>query len=100
RAHAQRHSFPTRRSSDLDEACAFEFMHGGDEIAKSLQESVALGGIRQGNPHAAGAVELDAQFALLAARVGKVLGFPVFEFVNELDRKSTRLNSSHLGISY
>src|SRR5215472_7456505 len=68
-----------------DEARAFKFVHGGDEIAKSLEESIPLGGIRQRDPNSARTINLDAQLAFFAAGVGKILRFPVFEFVNELD---------------
>src|SRR5437899_9460576 len=70
------HSFPTRRSSDLDPW--WNLLGVGQEIVE--QPVHQLDGIGLGRAVLANTVEL----------------------VNGLleDRKSTRLNSSHLGISY
>src|SRR5437870_11420317 len=76
--HRDRHSFPTRRSSDLE--CADLGQHLGllvaDEVALEARRLRELGRALQLAPVAAGArSELQ-------------------------DRKSTRLNSSHVAISY
>src|SRR5207248_5118158 len=87
------HSFPTRRSSDLNQAWLFATM-GALTFA----------------------VELGAPLALLNKRLGRTWAFMAFlmhwgivfimaiEFRYHLsgipDRKSTRLNSSHRTISY
>src|SRR2546429_4652009 len=76
-----------------DEACAFELAARRDEIAKRLEKGVARPSVGEGQPDTAGAVEHHAEFAFLAARIGKILRLPI-------DRKSTRLNSSHGYISY
>ena len=68
-----------------NETGAFEFPHGGDEIAQGFEKGVAFGGIRQRNPYAAGAVNLNAEFALLAARLGKIFLFPILEFIDKLN---------------
>src|SRR6266481_2276283 len=56
-----------------NEASAFEFAHGGNKFAERFEKDFASGGIGQGLPDAGGAVEFDAEFALLAASVGKIL---------------------------
>src|SRR6267142_643239 len=68
-----------------DEASAFEFAHGGNKFAERFEEDFASGGVGQGLPDAGGAVEFDAEFAFLAASVGKILLFPVLEFSDQLD---------------
>src|SRR5436305_13471256 len=70
--HRPLHSFPTRRSSDLDPA----------------QDHRRLAVGRVPDPR-----------LLRVGRVPQVAGRPQAELV-ELDRKSTRLNSSHVRISY
>src|SRR5438045_6964924 len=77
------HSFPTRRSSDLllghQPPEAF-LVHLQPLLGRHLQGQV--------DREAVGVVQLER---LLAAQFGRAA---------PLDRKSTRLNSSHLGISY
>src|SRR5205814_4196481 len=91
------HSFPTRRSSDLkvrdkhDVIIMQEKLDGSNvAVARVSGQLVALG--RAGYPAISSKYE---QHRLFAAWVFERL--EQFEF---LDRKSTRLNSSHLGISY
>src|SRR5205814_9337243 len=76
------HSFPTRRSSDL---CALELGHAD---ATARREGGEDGLVRRVLEEQ-GAGEGNAAF-----HRGLDLGY------REGDRKSTRLNSSHLGISY
>src|SRR5437899_5614339 len=71
RRNRERHSFPTRRSSDLL------------EIECSRRAPAAL---------------LHAVLGPAAERDALVRN--IRDLPDELDRKSTRLNSSHLGISY
>src|SRR5690554_7761018 len=74
------HSFPTRRSSDLELEAACVSARGDDEAVRAQAAAVAqLDGVRI---HERGpAAVLDHLHA-------------------HLDRKSTRLNSSHVRISY
>src|SRR5690606_40031324 len=92
--HLVLHSFPTRRSSDL-----ISRIDGGHRQAVAAQRLVRQGGEYQhGGAHhhaeyaqiekeGAGQVQLAEQWQL---EMGGVAG----------DRKSTRLNSSHVKISY
>src|SRR5688500_19612168 len=76
------HSFPTRRSSDLEE---------GDPLAIRRPDGVGLVLQSSGQRMVVGAVGVD-DVDVPAVGVGADVG--------DLDRKSTRLNSSHLVISY
>src|SRR5690349_24060409 len=73
--HRDLHSFPTRRSSDLDVALRAEPLAGG-------RHRLAAPGLPE---HGEGLVERSP---------------PVARIEPERDRKSTRLNSSHVEISY
>src|SRR5690242_21592102 len=84
------HSFPTRRSSDLP------LRLGLVRVIPRQHETVALNdGIRA-----------QLRFAIRALAVGDVRAravavvAPAVERALQLDRKSTRLNSSHMSISY
>src|SRR5205814_9438244 len=84
-------SFPTRRSSDLSvaaERAAFHRLRPGHPVA----------GIGRGLPAAVGNVrrQIDVSHAVKCAAIEQ----GVESLGNLQDRKSTRLNSSHLGISY
>src|SRR5207249_6151191 len=92
------HPFPTRRSSDLESAASLALGH-----LDELQAPYA----REQCPRLA----LDSHLA--QARAGIVIGDGrrkrsgqgvelkhVLEKIGQLDRKSTRLNSSHVSISY
>src|SRR5437899_9669901 len=82
RAHRDLHSFPTRRSSDLKRIAGFLERI----IAKGIDAVLFLGrcDVRPRDEN----VEVGENF-LERVKVG-----------DDPDRKSTRLNSSHLGISY
>src|SRR5690606_40461455 len=81
------HSFPTRRSSDLEEV-----VHIPDEL------DVGVVGIRTGQPE-------ECLGHMAGHQRDHLLGEPDDRFVRGAvegvkDRKSTRLNSSHVKISY
>src|SRR5205814_9810722 len=90
--HPSLHSFPTRRSSDLHRA-ALE--HRAHRLAGTHErpEIGALVGIDRGRHR--DDEHLAASEALQLGGEGQVL-----RRLELRDRKSTRLNSSHLGISY
>src|SRR5205814_10493762 len=100
RAPAALHPFPTRRSSDLGREAA-------DRAAETARQAFEQGVTAEGLPTvaldlASGVNILDAAVAAgFASSRGEarraIQGGGIK--VNE-DRKSTRLNSSHLGISY
>src|SRR5437899_9579249 len=75
--HPYLHSFPTRRSSDLSY----------DSTQDDLRELFGNFG-----PVASISIPVDVY-------TGRPRGFAFVKMTN-IDRKSTRLNSSHLGISY
>src|SRR5699024_12700378 len=74
--HRALHSFPTRRSSDLHRRIGYGF-------SNLLRELLPTGQIHHPNRAAIYGIAKQKDF--------KILG---------LDRKSTRLNSSHVSISY
>src|SRR5437899_8612564 len=74
-AHRALHSFPTRRSSDLHETCSGRAISGGSELGPAIARSRRTGA---------------APFRTVPGSAARL----------RTDRKSTRLNSSHLGISY
>src|SRR5690606_41932568 len=87
------HSFPTRRSSDLENANAFAHLVDTHEIAviniavvanSDVEIEFWIDAIRIGAAHIVGHTAGPQQ------RPGATVG----------DRKSTRLNSSHVKISY
>src|SRR5205814_10169727 len=81
------HSFPTRRSSDLD-----GLGHPGDSESLYLNAvALAVDGLGLGAAVAGRLLRLAPLPAEAAALVS---------LIDSQDRKSTRLNSSHLGISY
>src|SRR5205814_10228273 len=83
--HSVLHSFPTRRSSDLlrDQLRAA----GDDSRLRAAEQLVAA---ERDQVHSLFEHLRGRRLVLAAAEGGSV----------ERDRKSTRLNSSHLGISY
>src|SRR5690606_40105378 len=88
------HSFPTRRSSDLD---ARRDALGRQEDAPVLvpwHDALCRPGDRLENP----LVDLDALERALDLLCGEAV--LRHHALDELDRKSTRLNSSHVKISY
>src|SRR5699024_12147975 len=82
------HSFPTRRSSDLRNSlpyqrfCAVIFRKYSDQVRRAQIDFLRL----------CGTEVITVAFALLLVMLRKGL--------QRLDRKSTRLNSSHVSISY
>src|SRR5207253_3924545 len=98
--HRALHSFPTRRSSDL--AVFWLSQVPGDETAMALDSILR-------DPKTDPEIQEKAIFALSqhrGARAGATLrAFAERSDVNsdlreKADRKSTRLNSSHVAISY
>src|SRR5690606_40765156 len=93
--HHQRHSFPTRRSSDLNYKVISVVSSGEAAIEKAKTEKPDL-------------VLMDITLkgkmdGIEAASVITSLGIPVIylsALTDKEDRKSTRLNSSHVKISY
>src|SRR5205814_9847980 len=81
RPHRDLHSFPTRRSSDLQTPT------GTFSIQRRVQDETMDSGTLGVDPHGPGGYHLE-----------HVLNTQYF--TSDGDRKSTRLNSSHLGISY
>src|SRR5207249_11474522 len=97
-AHLALHSFPTRRSSDLvfvgqprQEADAVRRV--GEGPGEALPQQLVPVGVLARNQDQ-GATGVAAQDG---AEEGVELGV---ELEQALDRKSTRLNSSHVSISY
>src|SRR5205814_9762848 len=95
RHHRDLHSFPTRRSSDLIKTDGSIEMRkflktevpGSDPRIAALEQEVSLLKAAKATPITTAVIPAPA--ATLAKKT-KRIG----------DRKSTRLNSSHLGISY
>src|SRR5690606_41693834 len=83
-AHLDIHSFPTRRSSDLFHFGTYRRIH----LFFGLKQLVLC--LVFGN--------LGLSFFLFLQKSCPLP--PHIPFVSELDRKSTRLNSSHVKISY
>src|SRR5207253_6627350 len=97
--HHPLHTFPTRRSSDLHvvhlvgpgviEILALEIDFGAAEMLAH-----ALGEIQRARP-------ADVMFEMgVHLRLERGIGLGVRVGLLQLDRKSTRLNSSHVAISY
>src|SRR5205814_10427824 len=97
--HRDLHSFPTRRSSDLwatavakalSSPLRVEILRSVDATGSASPSEVAAGSSHSLPSVAYHVRELAAVGLLKRGRTRQVRG----------DRKSTRLNSSHLGISY
>src|SRR5205814_9738561 len=87
--HRDLHSFPTRRSSDLVDERA---------RGRGVGEALTREALRRARERGARTVDLTSRAQREAAnRMYERIGFQRRE---TQDRKSTRLNSSHLGISY
>src|SRR5207253_8481850 len=94
RAHRDLHSFPTRRSSDLGQMPELEAGAFARLFVTLLDGVVeAPGSANDGECSVALAVHLIEPARLEARRHQEQIG-------SRLDRKSTRLNSSHVAISY
>src|SRR5690606_41046204 len=90
--HRYPHSFPTRRSSDLIAPASYlnDTLEEGLLFAQDLAES---GNVAQ-------AVPIAATLYTYAAIVSSGIKAEKTSFNYNQDRKSTRLNSSHVKISY
>src|SRR5690606_41484888 len=94
------HSFPTRRSSDLCSAAGYGF-----EVYRSKNKDRLFGFLLLSMmmPFAAIMIPLFkmfSQWGLLNSAAAVILPTATTAFMIFLDRKSTRLNSSHVKISY
>src|SRR5438067_10807696 len=95
-AHRILHSFPTRRSSDL---------RGNKWVAVYLVHALLIAAIGFGagflfTDTVEEAVQVGLQVFLWGVVVRTVFVWHISWCAAELDRKSTRLNSSHVSISY
>src|SRR5207253_11226156 len=86
-AHRALHSFPTRRSSDLHVEHAGEHALGGGPAGRVLEPALA-------HLHVPVAEFRPGELVNGARHLAEVVALQL------LDRKSTRLNSSHVAISY
>src|SRR5262245_65006527 len=88
-------SFPTRRSSDLKEIL-LRWMRSSKTEQRMVERArmilLASDGLS--------GKEIALKMGTREARVSKWLGRSLCRLIHRKDRKSTRLNSSHLGISY
>src|SRR5207249_11772998 len=91
------HSFPTRRSSDLISSETLEFAG----LAALLMAAFVMLESRIANPIMPPRIlGLRGLIHASAVRGFLVTGMYSTFFLGTLDRKSTRLNSSHVSISY
>src|SRR5699024_12582534 len=81
--HCTRPSFPTRRSSDLQKRIPVKPIASLFAMGLSLVRRI-----------------VSRRRLIPCARMGRDFHFHRFHFVSPSDRKSTRLNSSHVSISY
>src|SRR5690606_40140325 len=91
--HRHLHSFPTRRSSDLNESAHYAlYMMWPDEfqVAKLDYQIEWLNFLKKGF----GAPAYGSGFPFVSITLNE------YSCNNDADRKSTRLNSSHVKISY
>src|SRR5205814_8948983 len=100
RAHPHLHSFPTRRSSDLAEYYLALALHASDRNLEAIQQLEALLAEHPDDVAALYQLVLFDRGGAQEASQRVVRVAPDSEWSLALDRKSTRLNSSHLGISY
>src|SRR5205085_4635579 len=93
----QLHSFPTRRSSDL-----IERRNSADDVDTAHQTRPPNSGqYRAAGPEQLTIKDLHRQIELLvAAGFTPVQAIRIATLNGAIDRKSTRLNSSHSQISY
>src|SRR5690606_41977143 len=80
------HSFPTRRSSDL-----------ASKRPRPRSNSASASPVRRG-PSVDDADPARVRSSVTASSVAR--SWPAYAFTADTDRKSTRLNSSHVKISY
>src|SRR5207253_11087529 len=95
--HRRLYSFPTRRSSDLgvvlayvNRAEVYQHLKQYDSAIKDLTQAIRL------QPKDALLYKARAEANLLAGKHAQAIE----DFSRLIDRKSTRLNSSHVAISY
>src|SRR5699024_12176541 len=90
--HRQLHSFPTRRSSDLTSNNILQRV-------KRIFNAEKAGHSGTLDPMATGMLPIC--FGEATKFAGQLLdNHKTYQFTCQLDRKSTRLNSSHVSISY
>src|SRR5205814_10027196 len=87
------HPFPTRRSSDLNVA---DENHGSPPEPVAVRSSACRARVARSAPTSEGSLARTETNEPTAISSGGAVG----SAVARSDRKSTRLNSSHLGISY
>src|SRR5207253_9934437 len=87
-------SSPTRRSSDLDSRDPREPGVGRVLLAREYRDLLGFGGIE------AAGTQVDAVLRFERRRDRRHAVVPRRASAGRLDRKSTRLNSSHVAISY
>src|SRR5207249_10537357 len=91
------HSFPTRRSSDLELNVMHITVDGKpiDDLGRSSSDVQRCTDVALDNAN------IEFHFDNLESRPRlSVAAHPVAVALSEVDRKSTRLNSSHVSISY
>src|SRR5699024_12690526 len=100
RMRTHHHSFPTRRSSDLEEAgINIDFRHGSCTFNSNfLWNSIAPSrkNIKKKRKNTLTNRKGYAKIIRVSERYGEMSE----RFKELVDRKSTRLNSSHVSISY
>src|SRR5262245_65380115 len=90
------HSVPTRRSSDLKRKAE-------EQLANLMQKESVVEGRHVTDLKAKATRLFEDCDVLILPRITLIdmmTGWRIPNRVHKLDRKSTRLNSSHLGISY
>src|SRR5690606_42124465 len=93
------HSFPTRRSSDLN-CPAVTFDSNWEDFDAPGITTLTSSYIRIQRRANAARAPSPLKSSLSSERAGKAFSKGTPENVSPLDRKSTRLNSSHVKISY
>src|SRR5205807_9865054 len=92
-------SFPTRRSSDLLSILHQLLVAGNETTTTLLAESMRLL-VADPAEYAKVAADTDGSYTATVVEEGLRLCSPAQGMFRVVDRKSTRLNSSHLVISY
>src|SRR5690606_40649791 len=92
--HADLHSFPTRRSSDLLQRARVLPLDPQRQRLEAAVEQVRAVAVEHPAEHPAEVADGADQPGVAAHRAGEQIVVPAE------DRKSTRLNSSHVKISY
>src|SRR5690606_40972283 len=86
------HSFPTRRSSDLD-----EIVNSKDDV---LKLGIGPGDFIVVDPKTEITKSKFIKSRFLDDKISVAILFSLIDHILDKDRKSTRLNSSHVKISY